>query len=112
MKIDKDFKVKWDKFTRDKRAFTSFIILSVFFIITVPAELLCNVRPLLLIVDGKIYIPILITYSEKDFGGNLPSEPDYRSKRFMNLLDGKADKNILTSPNNIIHKSFKIFTVD
>ena len=58
MKIDKDFKIKWDKFKRDKRAFTSFIILTVLFIATVPAELLCNVRPIVLIVDGKTYVPI------------------------------------------------------
>ena len=76
MKINKDFKIKWDKFTRDKRAFTSFILLSILFIATVPAELLCNVRPIVLIVHGKTYVPILITYSETHFGGTLHSAPD------------------------------------
>jgi len=108
MKINKDFKIKWDKFTRDKRAFTSFIILSILFITTVPAELLCNVRPIVLIVDGKTYIPILITYSETDFGGTLPSEPDYLSKRFMNLLDGKPDESFSSSSKDKIHQSFDI----
>ena len=88
MKINKDFKIKWQRFTRDKRAFTSFVILAAFFIMTMPAELICNVRPLLLVVDGKPYFPTFVTYNEQDFGGTLPSEPDYLSKRFTRLLEG------------------------
>ena len=108
MKIDKDLKLKWERFKRDKRAFTSFIILSTIFIITAPAEILCNVRPILLIVDGKMYIPIIFTYSEIDFGGVRPSEPDYLSKRFQNLLDGKQEGNILQSTEKKNQGSFDI----
>ncbi len=101
MKIDKSIKLKWEKFTRDKRAFTSFIILTVLFAITAPAELLCNVRPILLVVDGKLFAPILFTYSEKDFGGALPSEPDYLSPDFLNLISGKPDNSPpLPTPEN------------
>ena len=81
MTIDKDLKLKWYKFTRDRRAYTSFLILSTIFLLTAPAEILCNVRPIVIIVEGKIHLPILFTYSEIDFGGNLPSEPDYLSKK-------------------------------
>ena len=88
MKITKDFKLKWSKFKRDRRAFISFCILLTLFIITIPAEFICNTRPIILVVEGKAFIPILFTYSEKDFGGNLLSEPDYLSKKFRNLLDG------------------------
>ena len=91
MKITKDFSLKWNKFKQDKRAFISFTLLLMLFIITTPAEFLCNTRPILLIVDGKIFMPVLFTYSEKDFGGTLLSEPDYLSKRFRNLLDGVQD---------------------
>ena len=108
MKIDKNLKLKWDKFTRDKRAFTSFIILSALFIITVPAEILCNVRPILLVVDGKTYIPILFTYSEIDFGGTLPSEPDYLSKRFKGLLSGQPADSIFLSTGKKNQRSFDI----
>ena len=85
MTIDKDLRFKWEKFKRDKRAFISFLILCSLFVVTAPAEILCNVRPIILIVDGKTYFPILFTYSEIDFGGTLPSEPDYLSKNFKNL---------------------------
>ena len=106
MKIDKNLKLKWDKFTRDKRAFTSFIILSALFIITAPAEILCNVRPILLVVDGKTYIPILFTYSEIDFGGTLPSEPDYLSKRFKDLLNGQPEDSIFLSTDKKTQRPF------
>ncbi len=91
MKITKDYSLKWNKFKQDKRAFISFVVLIMLFIITTPAEFLCNTRPILLVVEGKIFIPVLFTYSEKDFGGTLLSEPDYLSKKFRNLLDGKSD---------------------
>ena len=91
MKVTKDFSLKWNKFKQDKRAFISFTLLLMLFIITTPAEFICNTRPILLIVDGKTFMPVLFTYSEKDFGGTLLSEPDYRSKRFRNLLDGVQD---------------------
>ncbi|KMP10547.1 peptide ABC transporter permease, partial [Candidatus Nitromaritima sp. SCGC AAA799-A02] len=108
MKIDKDLKLKWQKFTRDKRAFVSFVILAVLFTVTAPAELLCNIRPLLLVVDGKPYVPILFTYSEKDFGGTLPSEPDYLSQRFRHLLGGVPDKDAAPKPTSTRSKTFEL----
>jgi microcin C transport system permease protein len=95
MKVTKDFSLKWNKFKQDKRAFISFSLLLMLFIITTPAEFLCNTRPILLVVDGKIFMPVLFTYSEKDFGGKFLSEPDYLSKRFRNLLDGVQDDFII-----------------
>lgn len=89
--LNKEFKVKLQRFQRDRRAFYSFLFITVFFFVSLPAEWLCNVRPVLLSVDGRLYFPILFSYSEKDFGGNLQSEPDYKSDRFLQLLSGKRD---------------------
>lgn len=88
MQLSDELKLKLRKFRNDKRALISFAILFSAFLITLPAELLCNVRPLLLTVDGKPYFPIFITYSEKDFGGTRISEPDYKSDSFLRLLNG------------------------
>ena len=90
MKLNKDLQVKFQKFKSDKRARYSLIILTVVFFLTLPAEFLCNVRPILLVVDGKPYFPILFTYSEQDFGGPLLSEPDYKSKRFLRIVKGES----------------------
>ena len=108
MKISKDFNLKWNKFKRDRRAFISFIFLLTLFIITIPAEFLCNTRPIVLIVEGKTFIPVLFTYSEKDFGGTLLSEPDYLSKRFTNHLEGIPEDTIFNSTENNKSSTFEI----
>jgi microcin C transport system permease protein len=88
--MNKELKVKLGVFRNDRRAFYSFIILSALFVLTLPAEILCNIRPLIIVVDGKPYFPIAVTYSQKDFGGRLPSEPDYKSQSFYDLLGGTS----------------------
>ena len=108
MKISKDFNLKWNKFKQDRRAFISFIFLLTLFIITIPAEFLCNTRPIVLIVEGKTFIPVLFTYSEKDFGGTLLSEPDYLSKRFTNHLEGIPEDTIFNSTENNKSSTFEI----
>mgnify|MGYP006084209405 CR=1 FL=1 len=108
MKISKDFNLKWNKFKRDKRAFISFIFLITLFIVTLPAEFLCNTRPIILIAEGKTFIPVLFTYSEKDFGGTLLSEPDYLSKRFTNLLEGIPEVSIFNSTESKNSSRFEI----
>jgi len=90
LKLNKEFKVRLEVFKNDKRAYFSFLVLAFLFLATLPAELICNVRPLIIVVEGKPYFPIPFTYSEKDFGGSLPSEPDYKSARFLNILKGVA----------------------
>jgi len=108
MKINKDVNLKWNKFKHDKRAFISFILLLILFIITTPAEFICNTRPIILVVEGKTFIPVLFSYSEKDFGGTLLSEPDYLSKKFRNLLDGIPEDNYFDSNENNKSSSFDI----
>lgn len=86
MKLSPDFQLKLRKFKSNKRAYYSFLFLLTTFVLILPTELICNVRPLLLVVDGKPYFPILFSYSEKDFGGTLPSEPSYNSESFLRLF--------------------------
>ena len=96
MKLNKDLQVKFQRFNSDKRARFSLIALMVIFFLTLPAEFLCNVRPILLVVDGKPYLPIVLTYSEQDFGGPLLSEPDYKSERFLRILKGESPDDFAT----------------
>ncbi|MDH5761387.1 MAG: ABC transporter permease subunit [Nitrospinota bacterium] len=90
MELNKDLQIKFQKFKSDKRARYSLLILTALFFLALPAEFLCNVRPILLVVDSKPYFPILFTYSEQDFGGPLLSEPDYKSDRFLRILKGES----------------------
>ena len=95
MRLSKDLQVKLKRFRRDKRAFYSFLFITAFFLLTLPAEWLCNIRPILMSVDGKLYFPVLFTYSEKDFGGVHLSEPDYKSDRFKQLISGGENKSTI-----------------
>ncbi len=99
LKVNKELSVKLAVFKNDKRAYYSFLILSFLFLATLPAELICNIRPLIIVVEGKPYFPILLTYSEKDFGATLPSEPDYKSSRFLGILKGTPDDPVLETDN-------------
>ena len=99
-KMNKELKVKLGVFRNDRRAFYSFIVLATLFVLTLPAEILCNIRPLIIVVDGKPYFPITFTYSEKDFGGSLPSEPDYKSQSFANLLSGTSTATITNTDSS------------
>ena len=101
LRLNKEWKTKLDIFRNDRRAYYSFLILAFLFFISLPAELICNIRPILLVVDGKSYFPIVITYSEKDFGGVLPSEPDYKSKNFINLLSGIESSSFYTEEKGL-----------
>ena len=94
MRLSKDIEVKLQRFRKDRRAFYSFIFITSIFFLTLPAEWLCNTRPLLLVVNDRPYFPILFSYSEKDFGGDLLSEPDYKSERFIRLLSGEKESSL------------------
>jgi len=101
LRLNKEWKTKLGIFRNDRRAYYSFLILAFLFFISLPAELICNIRPIILVVEGKPYFPIVITYSEKDFGGVLPSEPDYISKNFINLLSGIKSSPVHTEENGL-----------
>jgi len=116
MKLNKDLEVKLQKFKQDKRAYISFLLLLFAFVTTLPTELICNIRPLLLVVDGKPYFPIFFRYSEKDFGGVLPSEPDYKSAAFIRLLAGRRgntgdNEKKLPIKNNKLNNRNESFTL-
>ena len=101
LRLNKEWETKLGVFKNDRRAYYSFLILAFLFFISLPAELICNIRPIFLVVEGKPYFPIVITYSEKDFGGVLPSEPDYKSKNFTNLLSGIKSSPVHTEENGL-----------
>ncbi len=68
------------------------------FLLSLPAELIFNDKPIIIKVDGKYYFPFLKDYSMHDFGGNLQVPiVSYKSKEFMNFLNGIKEKEISIS---------------
>lgn len=69
------------KFRSIKRAYWSFWILTVAFVLSLFSEQIANDHPLLLGYEGKIYLPTLKFYSAATFGGRYKTEANYLTLR-------------------------------
>ncbi len=79
MRLSPDNLRKWRRFRQNRLAWFSLLALTGLFFVVLPAELLCNDRPLAVRCGGRWFSPALFVYAGADFG--LPSgspEPDYR----------------------------------
>jgi microcin C transport system permease protein len=88
----------WKKFKMNKRSIYSFYIFSTLFILSLFSELISNNKPIIMKIDGNIYYPYIINYTEKDFGGELETTPDYKGFYITRLL--KENKNWALFPLN------------
>ncbi|MFO7761752.1 MAG: ABC transporter permease [Desulfobia sp.] len=70
-------KRRWRKFKKNRRGYLSLKIFSVFFILSLGAELLSNDKPLIICYEDRFYFPIIKSYSETTFGGDFATEADY-----------------------------------
>ena len=65
-------------FKANKRGYRALWIFVALLLISMPAELICNDKPLLVWHGGKLYVPVLNAYPETEFGGVFETEADYR----------------------------------
>ena len=63
------YSIIWKNFRRSKRSIYSLYIFLILFIVSLFAEIISNDKPIMMSIDDKIYIPILISYPETEFGG-------------------------------------------
>ena len=64
-------------FRRNRRAYWSLVIFSVLFGLSLFAEFIANDKPIAVSYRGEIRMPIFSYYSERDFGGDFPTEAGY-----------------------------------
>lgn len=74
-------------FRANKRGYYSLWIFLGLFILSLFAEFIANDKPVLLVTHGKVYVPVIQYVSEKEIGGELPIEADFRSPYVLNLLE-------------------------
>jgi microcin C transport system permease protein len=79
-----------DNFRANRRGFWSLWIFLLFFGASLFAEFLANDRPLLVSYAGSFYMPVLHDYPETTFGGDFPSETDYRDPVVIGLIVAKG----------------------
>ncbi len=64
-------------FRRNRRAYWSLVIFSVLFGLSLMAEFVANDKPIAVSYRGELHMPIFNFYSERDFGGDFPTEAGY-----------------------------------
>jgi microcin C transport system permease protein len=65
-------------FRANRRGYWSLWIFLALFVISLFAEFIANDKPLLVRFEGGWYFPAIVSYPETTFGGDFPSEADYR----------------------------------
>ncbi|WP_416427629.1 ABC transporter permease [Pseudomonas sp. App30] len=77
---------RWQRFKSHRRGYWSLWLLLAVFAMSLGGNLLANDKPLLLVSQGHWYVPVLSNHTERELGGQLPFEPDYRSTYFRQLI--------------------------
>ena len=79
-----------NNFKRNRRGYWSFAAFLVLFVVSLFAELIANDKPLFVWFDGRAHFPVLVTYPETTFGGDFPTEADYRDTFVAELIAAKG----------------------
>ncbi|MDH3635607.1 MAG: ABC transporter permease [Gammaproteobacteria bacterium] len=79
-----------ENFRANRRGWWSLWIFAVLFVVTLFAEFVANDKPILVYYDGGFYTPIFRTYPETAFGGEFPTEADYRDPYVAELIDDRG----------------------
>ncbi len=77
-------------FRANRRGYYAFWIFLVLFVVSLFAEVIANDRPLLIWFDGEPYLPIFEVYEETVFGGEFPTEADYRDPFVADLINERG----------------------
>jgi len=83
------FDTIWKNFKRNKRSIYSLYIFISLFVLSLFSELISNNKPIIMSIEGSVYYPYIIEYTERDFGGELETTPDYKGYFISNLLENK-----------------------
>jgi len=74
-------------FRANRRGFWSLWIFLILFVLSLFAEFIANDRPILVDYAGHLYFPVLANYPETTFGGEFPTEADYRDPHVRGLIE-------------------------
>lgn len=79
-------KKQFSRFKANKRGYYSCIIFLVLFFITLFAEVVANDSPLIIVHNGRLYLPVTKQYTEKDYGGEFEIAAVYHDPYMQELL--------------------------
>lgn len=89
-------------FKANRRAWWSFWIFLVLFVLCLFAELLANDKPLLVSYKGGLYTPAFAFYAETEFGGEFETEAEYPAPEVQCLIKTGGLEACLDDPEGIM----------
>jgi microcin C transport system permease protein len=81
---------RFENFRRNRRGWWSLWIFTFLFVVSLFAEFIANDKPLVVQFDGGWYFPVLKEYAETTFGGEFPTEADYRDPYVQELINAEG----------------------
>lgn len=91
-----DTKRRLLKFKNNKRAYYSFWILLIVYVISLFAPVIANNKPILVYYNQSMYFPVFQFYPEDQFGGKEKTEPNY--KKLAEQPQFKESSNFILFP--------------
>ena len=73
-------------FKANHRGMVSLVIFCLLFLLSLFAEVIANDKPILVLFEGQILFPVFTAYPETHFGGEFPTEADYKDPYLMELV--------------------------
>ena len=93
---------RWVNFTRNRRAYWSLWIFLFLFVLSLFAEFLANDKPIMVNYRGDIRMPIFQFYSERDYGGDFPTEAEYKDIEVQCLIETGGLEDCFFEPEDLI----------
>ena len=93
---------RWRNFKRNRRAVWSLIIFGVLFGLSLFAELIANDKPILVSYQGELRMPVVQFYSERDFGGDFPTQARYQDIEVQCLIRTGGMEDCFDDPAGLI----------
>ncbi len=81
---------KWQTFKQNRRAKISAVILLVMLFVSAISELIANDKPLIIKYKGEFLFPQVICYTDKFFGGDFPTEADYKDEFIIKEINNNG----------------------
>ena len=87
LKIKPLHRRRLSNFKRNRRGYWSLWIFATLFILSLFAEFLANDTPYLIMFKGDVFFPTFISYPETEFGGDFPTQADYKDPFVQDLIN-------------------------
>ena len=95
-------KRRWRNFTRNRRAYWSLWIFLFLFVMSLFAEFLANDKPILVKYQDEYRMPIFSFYSEQDYGGDFPTQAEYKDIEVKCLIETGGLETCFDDPEGMI----------